>query len=82
MVTRFWNRSFRPSKGAKIYNFPRAVSSDPHGRLHKFKGHNLQWNLLGDEQNSERGEVKKGGSNVKGDSTMALGPRRRPFLHT
>ena len=51
-----------------------------HGRLHKFKGHNPSKNLLKDEQNFRRWDVKKGGSNKKGGSAMALGPPHAPFL--
>ena len=35
-----------------------------------------------DEQNFKRRDVKKGESNKKGPSAMALGPPRPPFLNT
>ena len=35
-----------------------------------------------DDQNVKRRDVKKGGSNKKGESAMALGPPRPPFLNT
>ena len=56
---RYQNRNFGPSEGAKIQNFQRTVSLDPNGRLHKFKGHNSSNNLLKDEQNLKKRNVKK-----------------------
>ena len=52
------------------------------GRLNKFKGHNPSKNLMKDDQNFKRRDVKKGGSNKTGESTMAQGPTRPPFLNT
>ena len=70
---RYQNRNFGPSEGAKIQNFQRTVSLDPNGRLHKFKGHNSSNNLLKDEQNLKKRNVKKGGSNIKLRSAMVQG---------
>ena len=49
------------------------VIFEPHGRLNKFKGHNPSENLMKDDQNFKRRDVKKGGSNKMGESAMALG---------
>ena len=53
-----------------------------YGRLNQFKDHNPSENLLKDDQNFKRRNVKKGELNKKGESTMTLGPPRPPFLNS
>ena len=77
-----WNSNFGPSGGAKVKNFSEDGIFGFHGRLNKFKGHNPSENLMKDDQNFKRRDVKKEGSNKTGESTMALGPTHRPFLNT
>ena len=51
------------------------------GDSKKFKGHNPSKNLLKDNQNFKKRNVKKGGSNKKKKSAIAAGSPHPPLLN-
>ena len=64
---RYWNSNFRPSKGAKIHNFLRIASLDPHRKLQK--------SSLKVEFTERWAKFQKGGGGGGGDDVRKGGDR-------